>query len=51
MSGFVPDERSLIEFKVPHVLAQVFPDRRDAPPGLRKRSVWGSRSQALPATS
>lgn len=43
------DERELIEFEAPRVLAEVFPDRVAAPGRLRRCSVCGKQSQARPA--
>lgn len=43
------DERSLLEFESPRNLAEIFPHRVGAPPHLRRCSVCGANSQALPA--
>ena len=43
------DERLRIEFEVPYPLGEAFPERRDALPEMRKCSMCGSDSQALPA--
>lgn len=46
----LPDERDWIEFDTTYVLAEVFPDRINAPDHLRRCSVCGIQSQALPAS-
>jgi hypothetical protein len=45
----MPDERELIEYEVPHILGEIFPGRRDAPPHMRKCSACGTDSQPWPA--
>lgn len=44
------DERELIEFETPVILAVAFPERVDAPDRLRRCSQCGSDSRALPAS-
>jgi hypothetical protein len=44
------DERGLIEYDTPRVLAEVFPDRIGAPGDLRKCSPCGRNSQPQPAS-
>jgi hypothetical protein len=43
------DERELIEFEVPRILSEVFPDRASAPGELRRCSQCGTGSRPLPA--
>jgi RNA polymerase subunit RPABC4/transcription elongation factor Spt4 len=45
------DERLLIEFEKPYVLAEAFPGRVNATEERRKCSICGQRSQALPASA
>jgi RNA polymerase subunit RPABC4/transcription elongation factor Spt4 len=44
------DERELIEFETPYVLAEVFPSRILAPEDQRKCSQCGVESRPLPAS-
>lgn len=44
------DERELIEFETPYVLAEVFPARIGAPAELRRCSQCRLQSQASPAS-
>lgn len=46
----VVDERELIEFETPYVMAEVFPGRIDAPDSLRRCSRCGADSKAWPAS-
>ena len=44
------DERQFIEFETPYVLADVLPERIDAPEDMRRCSQCGANSKALPAS-
>ncbi len=46
----IVDERELIEFETPYVLAEAFPARIGAAAGQRRCSQCGSQSQASPAS-
>ncbi|CAN5134728.1 hypothetical protein BH24ACT12_BH24ACT12_06710 [soil metagenome] len=40
------DERDLVEYESPQPLDQAFPDRKNAPPEMRRCSACGSHSKA-----
>lgn len=44
------NERELLDFETPYVLAEVFPARVSGPESLRRCSECGSQSQALQAS-
>ena len=44
------DERPSIEFESPQRLDEAFPERKNAPPELRRCSECGANSQARPAS-